>query len=80
MFTTAALIRSVTSAKFTTVEGGDPDAGRMRAGDADRDGAVDTTGVGVTSPARINPTRKATAELKTSVTMVKRLDKSVVSR
>src|SRR6478752_8348244 len=63
ILTTAAFRRSATSAKLTIVEAGAEVAGRTRSFAAGRGVAVDTTGVGVSPPARIRPTRNATSEL-----------------
>ena len=73
MLTTAGLMRSATSAKFTTPAS---DAGRGRSlGAASRAVAVDTTGVlGTPPPARMMPTRNATVDESASVMNVKRLD------
>ena len=75
MFTTAGLIRSTTSAKFTTVTGTVAPAARMR-------GSLATGLVGApaameerpTPPATMAPTRKATIAVKASVTAVNRRD------
>src|ERR1700752_250711 len=73
MLTTAGLMRSATSAKFTTPGS---DAGRGRSLGADsRAVAVDTTGVrGTPPPAMITPTRNATIDESAKVISVKRLD------
>jgi hypothetical protein len=76
MFTTALLIRSATSAKFTTV--GTPvnaDARRVSpAGASARGAAVETIGAGVNSPAMMRPTRNATMAESATVRAVNRLD------
>src|SRR3954469_3822496 len=79
MFTTAALIRSATSAKFTTVGPLDNTAARVTSPPrpATR-GALETIGAGVNSPAMMSPTRKAMAADKATVTKVNRLDMKVL--
>ncbi len=73
-FTTAGLMRSATSAKFTTPGKA---AGRA-AGFASPDaaggfsGAEDTTAAGVSPPATMTPIRKATADDRAIVRSVKR--------
>src|SRR4051812_2343824 len=74
MFTTAAFIRSATSAKFTTI--GPPviaaRAGSLAGGSIR--GALDTIGAGVNAPAMISPTRNATMAESATVRSVKRFD------
>src|SRR4029079_744437 len=74
MFTTAAFIRSATSAKLTTM--GPPliaaRAGSLAGGTIR--GAVDTIGAGVNAPAMISPTRNATMAESATVSSVKRFD------
>ncbi len=75
MLTTAGLMRSTTSAKLTDVPGGRPAAGWaperrpafFRSGPA-------TTADRVMPPAKMVPTRKATAAVRVSVTKVERRD------
>jgi hypothetical protein len=77
MLTTAGLMRSATSAKFTTPVS---DAGLGRSfGDASRAGALDTTGVRATPPARMTPTRNATDDDSASVIRVKRFDMGMLA-
>src|SRR3954470_20967580 len=70
MFTTAGLIRSATSAKFTAP------APAATAGEPPRDaavrGALESVGAGVRPPARITPTRNDTAHESATVTTVNR--------
>ena len=80
MFTTAAFIRSATSAKLTTI--GPPviaaRAGSLAGGTIR--GAVDTIGAGVNAPAMISPTRNATMAESATVRSVKRFDMGSVIR
>src|SRR5262245_28079495 len=74
MFTTAGLMRSATSAKFTTPDR-EAGLGRSDGPNDSRAVAVETTGVlGTPPPARMTPTRNATVEESASVMNVKRLD------
>src|SRR4051795_9126350 len=70
MFTTAGLIRSATSAKFTAP------APAATAGKPPRDaavrGALESVGAGVRPPARMTPTRNDTAHESATVTTVNR--------
>src|SRR3954466_15050610 len=70
MFTTAGLIRSATSAKFTAP------APAATASEPPRDaavrGALESVGAGVRPPARITPTRNDTAHESATVTTVNR--------
>src|SRR3954469_15808629 len=78
MLTTAAFIRSATSAKLTTI-GAPVTAARAGslAGGSVR-GAVETIGAGVNAPAMISPTRKATTAESATVRSVKRFDIDVL--
>ena len=70
MFTTAGLIRSATSAKFTSIATGEPaDFDDVRRAGL---GASERAGVGVRDPARIRPTRKAVVAVRQSVTKANR--------
>ena len=77
MFTTAALMRSLTSAKFTKAAAAGGSADRPRPFRLGLPVALDTTGVGVHSPARISPTRNVSADDSTSVMKVKRRDTGI---
>src|SRR5689334_3208481 len=71
MFTTAGLIRSATSAKLTAPTLS-VDADRAIPRDGPGRGALERTGVRVTPPAMMTPTRNATVDESASVTRVNR--------
>ncbi len=68
-FTTAALIRSATSAKFAVPDAGRT-AGRRMPGSSVYRGAVVTTVLGVNCPARMRPTRNAMIDVSAMVMTV----------
>src|SRR4051812_4869183 len=75
IFTTAAFMRSTTSAKLTTAGPIEMPAGRMASPFRVKPrGAVATIDVGVNSPAMMRPTRNATTVESAIVTNVKRFD------
>ena len=80
MLTTAALMRSVTSAKLAMVDRGAAEAGRTWSSGAVRGTDVSMPDRPFDRPASDNPTRKASDEHNTSVTIGRRLDISVGGR